>query len=362
MSKSNSKTKQAQKKGKTQKGLPAPRVIRLSFTNIMIAAGILLLGLLLFNNASQPSLGDQVDIDTFLNNIEEQRYSRVDIRNDGNAVAYGKYVDVATIGEDQQLPGSVSDGDQPLLQEYEEKTLEDLINELTPDESLAGSFEALQERLQGKSIREIYVLEDRVLVDWDGRNDWVIASLGESEFVSGLNDENLDVAALGVDVTYLRSSGNRAEFSALKQRIESDKYLAVWRFEDQVFARVKPEQNIQNYVNFGTATADFTQFLQEEGVNLGSKTVEFSVLPISTVNLELIVNIILIGSLIFVAFILVRSMSGAGSGLMRFGQSKARMFFGQKTGVTFDDVAGVDEAKEQLKEVVDFLKQPEKYR
>src|SRR5258708_6475431 len=48
-------------------------------------------------------------------------------------------------------------------------------------------------------------------------------------------------------------------------------------------------------------------------------------------------------------------------GLMQIGKSKAKIYVETDTKVTFDDVAGVDEAKDELKEVVEFLKQPEKY-
>jgi cell division protease FtsH len=60
-------------------------------------------------------------------------------------------------------------------------------------------------------------------------------------------------------------------------------------------------------------------------------------------------------------FLLMRRMSAMGSGLTSFGRSRARRF--ERTGqtVTFDDVAGIDEAKEELTEIVDFLKTPDKY-
>ncbi len=52
---------------------------------------------------------------------------------------------------------------------------------------------------------------------------------------------------------------------------------------------------------------------------------------------------------------------GLGGGLMSIGKSKAKIYVEADTGVTFDDVAGVDEAKDELREVVDFLKNPASY-
>ena len=64
-------------------------------------------------------------------------------------------------------------------------------------------------------------------------------------------------------------------------------------------------------------------------------------------------------------FLLVRRMAnqggGALGGFMNIGKSRAKVYVESKTGVTFADVAGVDEAKAELQEVVDFLKNPGKY-
>jgi cell division protease FtsH len=68
--------------------------------------------------------------------------------------------------------------------------------------------------------------------------------------------------------------------------------------------------------------------------------------------------------LIIVAFLyLSRRMASAGGGLLSsLGQSRARLYDAEKPGVTFADVAGIDEVKQELLEVVDFLREPEKYR
>jgi len=68
--------------------------------------------------------------------------------------------------------------------------------------------------------------------------------------------------------------------------------------------------------------------------------------------------IIVIGAILF---FMLRQAQGTNNQAMSFGKSRARMFLGNKTVVTFADVAGVDEAKTELQEVVEFLKYPEKF-
>jgi cell division protease FtsH len=67
--------------------------------------------------------------------------------------------------------------------------------------------------------------------------------------------------------------------------------------------------------------------------------------------------LVLVGLFYFV----FRQAQGSNNAAMSFGKSKARMFTGDHPTVTFDDVAGADEAKEELSEIVEFLQEPEKF-
>ena len=60
-------------------------------------------------------------------------------------------------------------------------------------------------------------------------------------------------------------------------------------------------------------------------------------------------------------YFFIRQFQGANNQAMSFGKSRARMFSGDRPTITFDDVAGIDESKEELKEVVEFLKEPQKF-
>ena len=106
-----------------------------------------------------------------------------------------------------------------------------------------------------------------------------------------------------------------------------------------------------------------TYRLLEEEERILLKTGKFDVNQPNTLLLGVVYSLlpfILFGALVW--FFLIRQLKMAGKGALSFGKSKARMLSKEKNRTTFKDVAGVDEAKEEVSELVEFLKDPKKFQ
>src|SRR3990167_4467859 len=110
------------------------------------------------------------------------------------------------------------------------------------------------------------------------------------------------------------------------------------------------------------STESFTEILKNNNVNPAAIQINVKDTQGSTGLVAFLSN--LLPTILMVAFFifLFRQAKGAQDSVFSFGQSKAKRFTKDMPQTTFADVAGVDEAKKELEEIVDFLKKPEKYK
>ena len=109
------------------------------------------------------------------------------------------------------------------------------------------------------------------------------------------------------------------------------------------------------------STKELMDSLKDAGVKLGDDGIKFDVktggFDWGSIMLSFL-PLVLFGALLFFLF---RSARGANTQAFNFGKSRARLASGDKPTVTFADVAGIDESKGELQEVVEFLKSPQKF-
>jgi cell division protease FtsH len=140
-------------------------------------------------------------------------------------------------------------------------------------------------------------------------------------------------------------------------------------------AKIQSSENNRIHVVFNDGTerdtvkeseSTLVQQLLDYGVTperLNSTKITVEVIPPSLVSMILgslpyILPMLALGFLVFLIF---RQAQGSNNAAMSFGKSKARMFTGENPTVTFQDVAGVEESKEELQEIVEFLREPQKF-
>jgi len=134
-----------------------------------------------------------------------------------------------------------------------------------------------------------------------------------------------------------------------KIEVEEEKLTVSYKDGKTIVSRKEPQESL------------FT-LLETSGVDPKSIEIKVNTFNTSALVLNVITNILpLVLTVVFFLF-LFRQARGAQDSIFSFGQSKARIFNKDLPKVTFADVAGVDDAKKELEEVVDFLKNPTKYK
>ena len=153
---------------------------------------------------------------------------------------------------------------------------------------------------------------------------------------------------------------SKVPLSTVIEAIKKGEVKEMTVMDNEILATLKQDSKI--LVASKESNVSMSDIMQREGIDLSS--VSFTVENRSGWKAigEILGTLLGIGiPILFILWFFNRQNGAQGGGMFGFGKSTAKLFIKGKQNITFKDVAGVEEAKKDLEEVVDFLKHPEKY-
>ncbi len=151
------------------------------------------------------------------------------------------------------------------------------------------------------------------------------------------------------------TQGTQIRYSDFRDKVAEGSVAEVQISQDQIVGKL---DNGESFTTIPVPNDDgLTALLEENNVKFtGAEKQEMGVL--AYILIQSLPFLLILG----VAFFALRQVQkGGGSGAMGFGKSKAKMLTERHGRVTFDDVAGIDEAREELQEIVEFLRDPQRF-
>ena len=158
-----------------------------------------------------------------------------------------------------------------------------------------------------------------------------------------------------VQTWFLSTSGRQISYSDFKQAIRSGRVAEVTVGEQSILGAYKTEVNGSK--NFTTTRIEDPKLIEE----LDAASVKYTGEFVSRWIPEVLGWVLPLLFIFAIWSYFSRRIGGAEGGVMSFARSKHRVFADDDVKVSFGDVAGVDEAEQELKEIVEFLKNPKKY-
>jgi len=154
-------------------------------------------------------------------------------------------------------------------------------------------------------------------------------------------------------------SGGEIPLSEALTKIQNREVKQVEVFDNKIDLKLNNDQTVSAQKEPGVS---FTEILKNSGIDPSSIDFRINNQSWTKVVGDILATLLPLGLTAILFWYIFKQAGRAQNSIFSFGKSPARLFVSKKQNITFNDVAGLKEAKEELKEVVDFLKHPEKYR
>ena len=152
------------------------------------------------------------------------------------------------------------------------------------------------------------------------------------------------------------ASQKEVTYTEFMQDVKDGKVTKVELDSDRIYYEVKNQKNVEYYTG-NVQDERLYEELDNAGVTYSRKVIDTTTYVMSSILSFVLPTVLMVA----VMMIFYRFAFKGGGGVMGVGKSNAKLYVQDKTGVTFQDVAGQEESKESLREIVDFLHNPEKY-
>jgi cell division protease FtsH len=166
-----------------------------------------------------------------------------------------------------------------------------------------------------------------------------------------------------LNIFMMQQNTNVISYTQFKDLVRSGNVARVEMQRDTIEGSLKSQTNIggQSMVQFltylpTTGDDELLTLLEEKGVTLQTKS--------STERgfWDIFANLLPLLLFVWLGVVMWRSMSSRGQNMFSVGENKAKLYDKTRVKTTFDDVAGLESAKEEIRDIVDYLKNPEKYQ
>lgn len=344
------------KKSKTNK-----RTLSIKVNPLIIIVTVILGIFVVFSLLNRQFFLDKTTLDNLIKGLNDNQYSQLLVQDDGKIVANGKYYVFyeGSVGDNVK-----STNDTKVLRmdtSIKKVEFNEFVDYLKPE----GLVNELRTFLNSnnQNVEKIIIGDNFILGITGGTSkDILLENVNEQTFSEKLEESNINLSDLKIEVRNINVFGKKVEEDSFSSRLESQQFSRIFQLDNVAIGEINNDYVEKVYIDWTPNINSFTEVLQNEGISLSSK--DFQIVSVNVpagISLDDILTILTLIGFVVLGIIIFRGAQSSGMGLMQFGQSKAKMYFGSKTNTSFKDVAGIDEARDELNEIVDFLRNPGKY-
>ena len=207
------------------KGDKPRRIFKISFFNLIILIGSAIIVYLILSSLIQQPLGREIQFDEFITNIKNNKYSQIEVRDDGRLVSYSKFVDIGFV-DNTNIESSVNKESTKYNDKLEELSVDDFIEKVKPPQNI----NELRDMLLGKGNKiqvKSFIFGDNFIIVSkvnSSSQDIIIKDISEEAFKQKLSDAKLSLEGIATEIVRLKSASTEKNVSDITDGTSQKRY------------------------------------------------------------------------------------------------------------------------------------------